>query len=78
MPDDYREPCHQWHEQDEIRERIGDPHGVGGSVFLDAEEREATRHLTWTLINDPEAASLLSEVTRRRDAFLAREVREGL
>lgn len=43
VPEDYKEPGHGWHDQAEIRERIGDPHGVGGSIFLDAEEREKPR-----------------------------------
>jgi hypothetical protein len=39
VPDAYKEPGHKWHEQAQIRERRGDPHGVGGSIFMDAEER---------------------------------------
>jgi hypothetical protein len=76
VPDGYREPGHKWHDQAEIRERIGDPHGVGGSVFVDADEREATRRMTWMLIHNPDAYAMLSGLTRRRDAFVAEEARE--
>jgi hypothetical protein len=41
------------------------------SIFADADEREAKRRLTWTLIHMPEARAMLSELTRRRDAFVA-------
>jgi hypothetical protein len=44
-----------------------------GSIFADAEERESTRRLTWTLIHVPEARAMLSELTRLRDAFVAAE-----
>ena len=72
VPDAYKEPGHEWHDQDEIRERIGDPHDVvGGSIFIDAEERDGVRRLTWTLVNDPDARAMLSELTRRRDSFVA-------
>ncbi len=72
VPED-KEPGHQWHEQAEIREQIGDPHGLGGTIFEDADEREATRRLTWTLIHNPDAAAMPSELTRRRDAFVTAE-----
>jgi hypothetical protein len=80
VPDGYKEPGHEWHDQAEIRERIGDPHGVGGSIFIDAEERELVRRLTWTLIHNPNARAMLSELTLRRDAFVADEglMPEGL
>ncbi len=70
VPDDYREPNHKWHDHGEINNRLG-KHELG-SVFVDAAEREATRRLTWTLIHDPDAQAMLSELTRRRDAFLAK------
>lgn len=70
VPDDYREPNHKWHDLGEINNRLG-KHELG-SVFVDADEREATRRLTWTLIHDPDAQAMLSELTRRRDAFLAK------
>jgi hypothetical protein len=44
-----------------------------GSIFADAEERVATRRLTWTLIHVPEARTMLSELTRLRDVFVAEE-----
>jgi hypothetical protein len=49
-----------------------------GSVFVGAEEREAVRRLTWAPLNDPGAAAMLSEATRRRDVFLAKEVEDDL
>jgi hypothetical protein len=67
VPDAYREPGHKWHDLGEINDRLGN-HDLG-SVFADAEEREATRRLTWTLIHDPEARAVLSELTRLRDAI---------
>jgi len=41
------------------------------AYFSDAEERDATRRLTWALIHDADARGMLSELTRRRDAFFA-------
>ena len=73
VPDAYKEPGHEWHDQAEVRERIGDPHGVGGCIFIDAEERKAVRSLNWTLINNPDARGMLAELTLRRDAFVADE-----
>jgi hypothetical protein len=67
VPDAYREPGHSWHNQGEINDQLGN-HDLG-SIFADAEEREATRRLTWTLIHDPEARAMLSKLTRLRDAF---------
>ena len=72
VPDDYRDPGHEWHDHGEIRDRLGQ-HEFG-SVFVDADERAATRRLTWTLMNDPKARAMLSDLTRRRDAFVADEV----
>ena len=69
VPDAYREPNHSWHDQGEINDRLGRPEL--GSIFADAEEREATRRLTWTLIHLPEGRAMLSELTRRRDAYVA-------
>jgi hypothetical protein len=42
-------------------------------VFADADERETTRRMTWALIHDPGVLAMLSELTRRRDAFVAEE-----
>ena len=69
VPDTYREPGHRWHDLGEINDRLGN-HDLG-SIFADAEEREATRRLTWTLVHVPEARAMLSELTRLRDAFVA-------
>jgi hypothetical protein len=43
------------------------------AIFLDDEERERVRRLTWTLIHNPDARAMLSELTRRRDAFVREE-----
>jgi hypothetical protein len=43
------------------------------AIFEDAEERNAVCSLTWTLIHNPDARAMLSEITLRRDAFVARE-----
>ena len=69
VPGSYRMPNHEMHELAEINDRLGN-HDLG-SVFQDAEERERVRRLTWTLMHDPEARGLLSELTLRRDAFAA-------
>lgn len=71
VPDAHKMPNHRWHDQAEVRVRSAAPHGVGGSIFADAEEREATRRMTWLLTYDPEAMRQLSELLRRRDAFAA-------
>jgi len=71
VPDTYKEPGHEWHELGEINDRMG-RHDLG-SVFVDAVEREAVRRLTWTLTHKPDARTMLSELTRRRDAFVADE-----
>ncbi len=71
VPEDYREPGHKRHNNAEINDRLGN-HDLG-SIFADADERESTRRLTWTLIHDPEARAMLSELTRRRDAFFREE-----
>ena len=71
VPDAYREPGHRWHDLGEINDRLG-KHDLG-SIFADAEEREATRRLTWTLIHDREARALLSGLTKHRDVFVAEE-----
>ena len=42
----------------------------------DADERERVGRMTWTLMRDPEARRMLSEVTLPRDAFAA-EVPSG-
>jgi hypothetical protein len=71
VPDVYREPGQRWHDLGEINDRLGN-HDLG-SIFADAEERDATRRLTWTLIHVPEARTMLSELTRLRDVFVAEE-----
>ena len=46
------------------------PEGAGAP---DPEDEEALRRLTWALATDAEAVRLLSELTRRRDVFVAEE-----
>lgn len=41
------------------------------ALFLNTEERESTRRLTWALIHNPKARTILSKITRRRDAFIS-------
>jgi hypothetical protein len=43
------------------------------SIFVDDEERERVRRLSWTLLHNPDARALLSEITTRRDAFVKEE-----
>ena len=76
MPADYREPGHKWHDLGDINDRLG-RHDLG-SICEDAEEREATKHFTWTLIHNPDALAMLSELTRRRDAYVAVRRRGGV
>jgi hypothetical protein len=75
VPDAYREPAHEWHDLGEINDRASGEAGQHelGSIFEDAEEREATRRMTWSLIHNPDARAMLSQLTRRRDAFVAAE-----
>ncbi len=69
VPEDFELPMEDSHAMREIRERIGDPHGLGGSVFLSPEEKEATRYMTYALLHDAESRVILSTLTRRREAF---------
>ena len=71
VPETFREPLYHWHELGEINDQLGNRDL--GSIFVDAEEREATRRLTWTLIHNRGARVMLSELTRRRDAFVREE-----
>jgi hypothetical protein len=66
-PGDYRMPNYKWHDLGEINDRMGDPDL--GSVFVDADERQATRRMVYVLTRVPEAQALLREITRRRDEF---------
>ena len=43
------------------------------ALFVDDEEKEKARALTWTLIHNPDAWAMLSEITRRRDEFFKGE-----
>ncbi len=74
VPGDYRMPNAKSHDQGEINDRIGN--SELGSVFVDADERERVRRLTYLLLHVPEARAALSFVTRRRDAFVDAEGHE--
>ena len=69
VPEDYRTPLHEMHELGEINDRLG-KHDLG-SIFEDAGERERVRRLTRTLMHDPDARRMLSDLSLRRDAFAA-------
>ena len=71
VPEDYETPLGNEWTQEEVDDFRGTLKPTG--IFLDAKEREATRCLTWTLIHNPGARAMLSELTRRRDAFVAQE-----
>ena len=75
VPESYKEPGHRWHDLAEVNDRLG--RYDLGSIFVDAEEREATRRMTWALIHNPDARVMLGELTRRRDAFVVAERGEG-
>jgi hypothetical protein len=71
-PEDYETPLRGEWTQEEVERFAGSPHQPS-ALFVDAAEREAVRRLTWTLINNCDAQAMLSELTRRRDAFVADE-----
>ena len=73
VPEDYKTPlANQW-TQEEVEEHFAKSPHMPTAIFLDADEREATRRLTWTLIHNSDVRVMLSEVTRRRDAFVREE-----
>jgi hypothetical protein len=78
VPDDFTLPMGAEWTQEEVDDFKGTQKPT--ALFLDAEERETTRRITWTLANNPDARAVLSELTRRRDAFVAAEgaMPEGL
>jgi hypothetical protein len=69
VPDGFKTPLHEMHELGEINDRLG-KHDLG-SIFEDAGERERVRRLTRTLMHDPDARRMLSDLSLRRDAFAA-------
>jgi len=71
VPVDHRMPNSKSHDQGEINDRLGNTDL--GSVFVDAEERERVRRMVYALTHVPEARAMLSEITRRRDAFVDAE-----
>ena len=73
VPEDFELPMEDSHRMREIRERIGDSHGLGESVFLSSEEKDATRRMTYALLHDAESRAILSALTRRREALAAAE-----
>jgi CheY-like chemotaxis protein len=74
VPVDYRMPNSRGHDQGEINDRIGN--FELGSVFVDADERERVRRLTYVLTHVPDARAALCFVTKRRDAFVDAEGHE--
>jgi hypothetical protein len=68
-------PMEQSYSLQEVNEELGDPHGLGGPIFADAEEKARVRRLTYALLHDLRARRLLSRVTLRRDAYLVAEGR---
>lgn len=56
----------------EEADAFGGPHKLF-ALFGDAGERERVRRMAWALMHVPEARALLSELTRRRDAFVTTE-----
>jgi len=72
-PEDYETPLGGEWTQEEVVERFaGSPHQPS-ALYVDAEERERGRALTWTLANNPDGQGMLAELTLRRDALVADE-----
>jgi hypothetical protein len=78
VPGDYETPLRNEWTQEEVDSFKGTMKPTAS--FIDAEERERVRRLTSTLIHNPNARAMLSELTLRRDAFVADEglMPEGL
>jgi hypothetical protein len=70
VPEDYEAPLRKAWPQEEVDNFRGTLKPT--AIFEDAAEREATRRLTWSLTHLPEAQAMFSELTRRRDAFVAK------
>jgi hypothetical protein len=71
VPDDYETPLrNEW-----TQEAVDDFRGTlkPTAIFQDAREREDVRRLTWALAHNSNVRAMLSEITRRRDAFIAGE-----
>src|SRR3712207_5914889 len=71
VPEDYKPPLRNEWTQEEVDGFKGTLKPT--AIFFDTLEREAVRRLTWTLTKNPGARAMLSELTRRRDAFVAEE-----
>jgi hypothetical protein len=71
VPEDYETPLIGEWTQEEVDSFKGTMKPT--AIFMDAEERARVRALTWTLVNNPDARAMLSELTCRRDAFVAEE-----
>jgi len=71
VPEDYETPLRNEWTQEEADNFKGAMKPT--AIFEDAGEREAVRRLTWTLIHNPDATAMFSELTQRRDAFVADE-----
>jgi hypothetical protein len=73
VPEDYETPLRSEWTMEEVESRFSKSPHKPCALFEDTEEREATRRLTWALIHNPDARAMLSELTRRRDAFVEAE-----
>jgi hypothetical protein len=71
VPDNYETPLRDEWTQEEVDNFRGTLKPT--AIFQGFGEREATRRLTWSLINNLDARAMLSELTRRRDAFMAKK-----
>ena len=73
VPDDYTIPiAGRCYTQEEADRFANSPHKPT-ALFVDDEEREDTRRLTWVLVHNADARGMLSFLTRRRDAFVEEE-----
>jgi hypothetical protein len=70
VPEDYDTPLKNEWTQEEVSQKFGKSPHKPTALFLDIEEREAVRRLTWILIHNLDAKAMLSEITRRRDTFV--------
>jgi hypothetical protein len=71
--EDYETPLRSEWTREEVERLFSKSPHKPHALFEDAGEREATRRLTWTLAHNSDARAMLSELTRRRDAFVEDE-----
>ena len=74
VPDSFELPMGRAWTETEVDATFGESPHKPFALFLDAEEREATRRLTWTLINNPVAREMLCKITKSRDEFVQDDV----